>query len=37
MILDKKSYSWRGKTGNAILEAIEKNVNPCVYMVMKDE
>ena len=35
IILDGKNYSWRGKTGNAILEAIQRNVNPYVYMTVE--
>jgi len=35
IILDGKSYSWREKTGNVILEAIQRNVNPYVYMTVE--
>jgi len=37
IILDGKKYSWRDKTGRAILEAIQKNINPYIYMTIKDE
>ena len=37
IILDGKSYSWREKTGNVILEAIQRNVNPYVYMTVEGD
>ena len=35
IILDGKNYSWKGKAGNAILEAIQRNINPYVYMAIE--
>jgi len=35
IILDGKRYSRREKTGNVILEAIRRNVNPYVYMTVE--
>jgi len=37
IILDGKSYSWRERTGNVILEAIQRNVNPYVYMTVEGD
>ena len=35
IILDGKRYSWREKMGEAILEAIRRNVNPYVYITVE--